>query len=76
MQLVALMNVVQHKSQTLPSVTFKMEERKRPAADHEEHGPPLKKHSTGVNGTSKAHQYSDMPGQDDLEVSVYLILIL
>ena len=66
---VALMNVVQQKSHALPSVTLKMEERKRAAAtDHEEHGPPLKKQSTSVNGTHRSHQYSDMPGQDDLEV--------
>ena len=63
------MNVVQQKSHVLPSVTVKMEERKRAAApDHEEQGPPLKKQSTGVNGTHKSHQYSEMPGQDDLEV--------
>ncbi|BDD61842.1 E3 ubiquitin-protein ligase bre1 [Monascus purpureus] len=46
----------------------KMEDRKRAAAyDHNESAPPLKKHATSVNGSSKPHPDADMPWKDDLE---------
>ena len=51
----------------------KMEERKRPAShDHEDAGPPHKRQVTAVNGGSKGHQDTDMPGKDELEVSLAL----
>ncbi|KAJ5566858.1 hypothetical protein N7535_006164 [Penicillium sp. DV-2018c] len=45
----------------------KMEDRKRPAAESSDSGPPLKKHATGVNGGTKTHPDADMPWKDDLE---------
>ncbi|KAJ5139294.1 uncharacterized protein N7515_004142 [Penicillium bovifimosum] len=45
----------------------KMEDRKRPAADSSDTGPPLKKQATTVNGGTKAHPDADMPWKDDLE---------
>lgn len=49
----------------------KMEERKRPAPhDHEDAGPPHKRQVTAINGGSKGHQDADMPGKDELEVSL------
>ena len=47
---------------------IKMEDRKRPAADHNDSAPPLKKQATTVNGGSKPHPDADMPWKDDLEV--------
>ncbi|MCJ1472877.1 E3 ubiquitin-protein ligase bre1 [Lambiella insularis] len=46
-----------------------MEERKRPAAyDNDESAPPHKKQiTTTVNGGTKAHQDTDLPGKDELE---------
>ncbi|KAI4278862.1 MAG: hypothetical protein LQ337_000672 [Flavoplaca oasis] len=47
---------------------FKMEERKRPAAnDSDNTGPPLKRQATTVNGAGRSHPDADMPWQDDLE---------
>ncbi|KAF9239052.1 hypothetical protein DTO013E5_7709 [Penicillium roqueforti] len=46
---------------------IKMEDRKRPAADHNDSAPPLKKQATTVNGGSKPHPDADMPWKDDLE---------
>lgn len=55
---------------SLPSPTLvKMEERKRPAGD-DDSAPPFKRQNTSVNGVSKAHPDTDMPYQDDLEVSL------
>ena len=57
---------------SLPSPTLiKMEERKRPAGD-DDSAPPLKRQAITVNGTSKPHPDTDMPYQDDLEVSLIL----
>lgn len=57
---------------SLPSPTLiKMEERKRPAGD-DDSAPPLKRQAISVNGTSKPHPDTDMPYQDDLEVSLIL----
>ena len=51
----------------------KMEERKRPASyDHEDPAPPHKRQVTTVNG-SKSHQDADMPGKDELEVSLVVL---
>ena len=53
------------------SGTVKMEERKRPAShDHEDGGPPHKRQVTAVNGGAKGHPEADMPGKDELEVSL------
>ncbi|KAJ5109838.1 hypothetical protein N7532_002483 [Penicillium argentinense] len=46
---------------------IKMEDRKRPAADHNDSAPPLKKQATTSNGSSKPHPDADMPWKDDLE---------
>ena len=52
---------------------FKMEERKRPAAnDSDNTGPPLKRQATTINGAGRSHPDADMPWQDDLEVSLIL----
>ena len=51
----------------------KMEERKRPASyDHEDPVPPHKRQATVVNG-SKSHQDADIPGKDELEVSLVVL---
>ena len=51
----------------------KMEERKRPApCDNDESVPPLKRQATAVNGATRGHSDPDMPGRDDLEVSLSL----
>ena len=53
------------------SSLLKMEERKRPATcDHEESVPPHKRQVTSVNGGSKNHHEIDLPGKDELEVSL------
>ncbi|MCJ1321038.1 E3 ubiquitin-protein ligase bre1 [Xylographa vitiligo] len=46
-----------------------MEERKRPASyENDDVAPPHKKQvTTTINGGSKSHQDTDMPGKDDLE---------
>ena len=69
----ALMTLVESRRVSLPSPSsFKMEERKRPAVnDHEDSGPPQKRHAATVNGTGRAHPDADMPWQDDLEVSIF-----
>jgi hypothetical protein len=55
----------------------KMEERKRPATyDNEDPAPPHKRQATAsVNGNPKAHRDDDMPGKDDLEVSLVMALV-
>ena len=47
-----------------------MDERKRPAIDNNDSAPPLKRQATSVNGAGKPHIDTDMPWQDDLEVSI------
>ena len=47
---------------------IKMEDRKRPASEHNDSAPPLKKQATAVNGGTKPHPDADMPWKDDLEV--------
>ncbi|MCJ1353542.1 MAG: E3 ubiquitin-protein ligase bre1 [Icmadophila ericetorum] len=45
-----------------------MEERKRPApSDHDDSAPPSKRQATAINGSSKNHHDSDLPGKDELE---------
>ena len=63
-------------SVSLSSSLVKMDERKRPATyDNEDVGPPLKRQATAtVNGSSKSHQDADMPGKDELEVSISSVL--
>ena len=52
-----------------PSTPVKMEERKRPApSDHDDSAPPSKRQATAINGSSKNHHDSDLPGKDELEV--------
>ena len=53
------------------SSLIKMEERKRPAIyDNEESAPPHKRQVTAINGGSKVYQDADLPGKDELEVSL------
>lgn len=65
------MTFIEARSVLLPSSTLlKMEERKRPASyDTEDVAPPLKKHASNLNGSTKRHDDSDLPGKDELEVS-------
>ena len=73
------MTFVEARSVLLPpsSALVKMEERKRPASyDNEDTSPPLKKHaSSTINGSSKKHEDIDLPGKDELEVSVNHLLV-
>ncbi len=72
---VALMPLVDahHPAPLSSSGPFKMEERKRPAAnDSDNTGPPLKRQATTLNGAGRSHPDADMPWQDDLEVSLIL----
>ena len=69
------MTLVEVRSVPLSSSGLvKMEERKRPASyENDDVAPPHKKQvTTTINGGSKSHQDSDMPGKDDLEVSLVL----
>ena len=69
------MTLVEVRSVPLSSSGFvKMEERKRPAAyENDDVAPPHKKQvTTTINGGSRSHQDADMPGKDDLEVSLVL----
>lgn len=71
----ALMTLVEVCSVPLSSTGLvKMEERKRPASyDNDDCAPPHKKQiTTTVNGGSKAHQDADLPGKDELEVSLVI----
>jgi E3 ubiquitin-protein ligase BRE1 len=57
----------------VPSSDFvKMEDRKRPASyDNDDPAPPQKRQATAsMNGGSRGHQDADLPGKDDLEVSL------
>ena len=50
------------------SSLIKMEDRKRPSSyENESSMPPLKKHASAVNGSSKS-QENEMPWDKDLEV--------
>ena len=73
--LVALMTLAEAHAISLSSSSLiKMEERKRPATyDHEEPAPPHKRQVTTVNGGSKNHQDADLPGKDELEVSLAIM---
>ena len=67
------MTLVEVRSVPLSSSGLvKMEERKRPASyDNDDSAPPHKKQVTAtVNGASKGHQDTDMPGKEDLDVSL------
>jgi E3 ubiquitin-protein ligase BRE1 len=64
-----LMKVTASTVAPLPSTIIKMEDRKRPAGQNvDDLAPPTKRQA--VNGGSKSSTDSDMPGKDDLEVSV------
>lgn len=59
-----------------PSSPVKMEERKRPApSDHDDSAPPSKRQATVINGGSKSHHDSDLPGKDELEVGYCLLVV-
>ena len=67
------MTLVEARSVSLSSSGLvKMEERKRPASyENDDVAPPHKRQATAnVNGVVKAHQDPDMPGKDELEVSL------
>ena len=67
------MTLVEVRSVPLSSSGLvKMEERKRLASyDNDDSAPPHKKQVTAtVNGVSKGHQDVDIPGREDLEVSL------
>ena len=71
--LLALMTLVEARSVTLSSSGLvKMEERKRPASyENDDAAPPQKRQATAnTNGAARVHQDADMPGKDELEVSL------
>ena len=69
------MTLIEARSVTLPSSGLvKMEERKRPLPpEPEEYAPPHKRQATSVNGGSKGHADADVPGKDELEVSLTVL---
>ena len=72
-KLLALMTTVEvHPLSLSSSGLVKMDERKRPASyDNDETAPPQKRQATShANGNTKSHQDVDMPGRDELEVSL------
>ena len=71
----ALMTLVEVRPISLSSSGLvKMEERKRPASyDHDDSAPPYKRQATTVNGAPKGHNDADMPGKDELEVSLAVL---
>ena len=71
------MTLVEVRSVPLSSSGLvKMEERKRPASyDNDDSAPPHKKQVTAtINGASRGHQDADMPGREDLDVSLVVNL--